>query len=97
MIQDTGQGGYATEMWRGETEAPGRRTKLLAKVWDELRREPGLDPSDLLVDVEGDAIVLEGTVPSYSGRMAALAAASRVSGLVELVDHISIRLPISRQ
>lgn len=97
MIQDTGQGGYATELWRGEAEAPGRRTQLLDEVWNRLRNDPAVDPSDLQVDVEDHAIVLRGTVPSYSGKLAALAAAARVSGLAELIDHIAVRLPVNRQ
>lgn len=66
-------------------------TKLLAKVAKRLAETKRLKDADLRVEViQGNAILI-GSAGDYSQKTAALAIASEVSGVKDVVDYIVVR------
>ena len=59
----------------------------------ELRYDPLIDASDIMVrNISGD-VALNGTVPSYPQYVAAAAAARRVGGVRNVHNHLEVALP----
>ncbi len=59
----------------------------------ELKWDTRIDETDVGVEVQDGIVTLSGTVPSYAARMAAQDAAHRVWGVLDVVNHIDVRLP----
>ena len=63
-------------------------------VEDELRSDPDIDATDIAVAVKDGIVTLTGFVRSYRQRRTAEQDVKRVAGVVGLVDHIEVRLPL---
>jgi len=67
--------------------------ELQQKVLDELSWEASVNASDVRVNVQGDVVVLTGTVASLAEKANAERAALRVSGVRALVVELEVCLP----
>lgn len=92
-VQDFGAGGYATELWRSETESAGRQSRLLHDIWNEIKSDAIIQTTGLEVEVDGATVVLRGSVASYLEKLAVLDAAGRVPGVRQVVDEITVQIP----
>lgn len=86
-------GGMSVEMYLAERDESGAPVELQRRVWEELNCEPGVDGSDLSVDVRERAATLEGSVNSYPQKAAAERAAKRARGLQAVRSNINVALP----
>lgn len=86
-------GGIANEMWLSDADDHIREAELQRLIWDELERDPVLDPRDLRVEVAETSAALSGSVRSYPEKLAAERAADRVPGVQSLVNRIVVELP----
>jgi len=86
-------GGSSIELWLAEGQEPGLGSELQRRVKEEMRWEPGLDPSGIAVEVQDRAITLRGQVRSYPERVAAERAAARVPRLQQLINRLRVELP----
>jgi osmotically-inducible protein OsmY len=78
------------------TEGVGKMnfsTQLQQKVLDELSWEASINASDIRVNVQGDLVVLSGTVSSLADKANAERAALRVAGVGALVVELNVSLP----
>lgn len=66
---------------------------LQQKVLDELNWEASVNASDIRVNVQGDMVVLSGTVASLAEKANAERAALRVAGVRALVVELAVSLP----
>ena len=64
-------GGIANEMWMSDADEHVREAELQRLIWDELEREPTLDPRDVRVEVSDTIATLTGTVRSYPEKLVA--------------------------
>ena len=62
-------------------------------VESELRWEPGLDATDIVVAVRDGAVTLTGFVRSFNEKWEAEDAAKRVSGVLGVANDLDVRLP----
>lgn len=62
---------------------------------DELYWDYRVDASNVKAEVSGGKVRLTGTVPSYSARNAAVAAAWGIDGVEEVADRLTVRFPPS--
>jgi hypothetical protein len=69
-------------------------SELQRCVKEELRLEPGLDPSGIAVEVRECAITLQGHVRSYPEKVAAERAAARVPRVQQLINRLRVELPL---
>ncbi len=65
--------------------------KLHSDVIDELAWDPQLRDAEIGVAVKSGVVTLSGTVKSYAQKLAAHAAAERVSGVKALADDLMVR------
>ncbi len=86
-------GGSAIELWLSEREDPGFDSDLQRHIWEELRLEPGLDSSDIAVEVSDRVMTLLGHVRNYPEKLAAERAAARVPRIQHLTNSLSVELP----
>jgi osmotically-inducible protein OsmY len=86
-------GGIANEMWMSDADEHVREAELQRLIWDELEREPTLDPRDVRVEVTETIATLSGTVRSYPEKLVAERATDRVPGLQHVVNHITVEPP----
>ncbi len=86
-------GGMSIEMYLAERDESGAPAELQRRVWEELNCVPGLDGSDLSVDVRERVATLEGSVNSYPQKVAAESAAKRARGLQAVRSNIIVALP----
>ena len=86
-------GGIANEMWLSDADEHVREAELQRLIWDELEREPTLDPRDVRVEVTDTIATLNGTVRSYPEKLIAERATDRVPGLQHVVNHITVEPP----
>jgi osmotically-inducible protein OsmY len=86
-------GGIANEMWMSDADDHVSEAALQRLIWDELEREPTLDPCDVRVEVTDVFAMLSGTVRSYPEKLAAERATDRVPGLQHVVNHIIVEPP----
>jgi hyperosmotically inducible protein len=86
-------GGSSIELWLSECQEPGLGSELQRRVKEELRLEPGLDPSGIAVEVRDCAITLQGHIRSYPEKVAAERAAARVRRLQQLINRLRVELP----
>jgi len=85
-------GGSSIELWFAESQEPGLGSELQRRVKEEMRLEPGLDPSGIAVEVRDCAITLQGHVRSYPEKVAAERAAARVPRLQQLINRLRVEL-----
>ena len=85
-------GGSSIELWFAERQEPGLGSELQRRVKEEMRWEPGLDPSGIAVEVHDCAITLQGHVRSYPEKVAAERAAARVPRLQQLINRLRVEL-----
>lgn len=83
-------GGIANELWLSDADDHVREAELQRLIWDELEREPTLDPRDVRVEVSDTIATLSGTVRSYPEKLVAERAADRVRGLQHVVNHVTV-------
>ena len=86
-------GGSSIELWLAEHEDPGLDSKLRERVQEELRWEPGLDSSSIVLESRDRAITLLGSVRSYPEKVAAERAAARVPRVQQLTNRLHVELP----
>jgi osmotically-inducible protein OsmY len=63
----------------------------------ELRYDPDIDPTDIVVSVRDGIVTLTGFVRSYSQKFETEVAAKRVDGVRAVVNDLKVRLPIIHQ
>ena len=85
-------GGSSIELWFAESQEPGLGSELQRRVKEEMRWEPGLDPSGIAVEVCDCVITLQGHVRSYPEKVAAERAAARVPRLQQLINRLRVEL-----
>ncbi len=66
--------------------------ELRLDVEFELAREPSLDESHVLLNVKDGVVTLNGHVPTYPQKRAAVRAAERVSGVSAVADELEVQL-----
>jgi osmotically-inducible protein OsmY len=66
---------------------------LQLNVLEELRWDPRVSERDIRVDSNGGVVSLSGSVPSFAQKVAAGTAASRVEGVVNVVNGLAVNLP----
>ena len=71
--------------------------ELQLDVLDELRWEPGVDPTDIGVTVKDGVVTLEGNVDSFAEKWAAEKAVKRLPGVKALAVEINVTLPGSSE
>ena len=86
-------GGIANELWLSDADDHVRETELQRQIWDELEREPTLDPRDVRVEVSDTIATLSGTVRSYPEKLIAERATDRVPGLQHVINHVTVEPP----
>ncbi len=64
-------GGIANELWLSNADDHIREAELQTRVWEELEREPTLDPSDVRVEISDTIATLSGTVRSFPEKLVA--------------------------
>jgi VCBS repeat-containing protein len=68
-------------------------TQLQQDVLDKLKWEPSVNANDIGVSVHEGVVTLSGFVPSYTEKLAAERAATRVSGVKAIAEEIEVKLP----
>jgi osmotically-inducible protein OsmY len=86
-------GGSSIELWLAEREDPGLDSELRRLVFEELQWEPILDPTEIEVEVNERAVTLRGVVRSYTEKVAARDAATRVPRVQAVTNDIRVELP----
>jgi osmotically-inducible protein OsmY len=66
---------------------------IRAAVYQELVADPRIDADDIVVDIFGGDVTLNGTVPSQAQRSEAAAAARRVAGATPVQNLLAVALP----
>ena len=66
---------------------------IRAAVYQELVADPRIDADDIVVDIFGGDVTLNGTVPSQAQRSEAAAAARRVAGATTVQNLLAVALP----
>lgn len=89
---DDVRGGLSTELWLEHTDEAAAQSALQALIWEEIRRDPLIARTDLLVDVADGVATLHGTVPSYVHLRHAAGAAGRVPGVRGLAILVEVVL-----
>ncbi len=67
---------------------------IRADVEDELRWDPDIDWTNIAVAAHNGVVVLSGFVRSYLQKTQAERDAKRVAGVIEVANHIEVRLPL---
>ncbi len=62
-------------------------------VLKELRWDTRVEETEVGVEVDEGVVTLTGTVSSYAKKLAALEAAHRVSGVLDVADDIKVQIP----
>lgn len=71
--------------------------ELKAEVLNELRWDAVVDETGIRVNVRDGIATLSGHVSSYAKKMAARDAAHRVHGVLDVVDEVTIRMPVESE
>jgi osmotically-inducible protein OsmY len=71
--------------------------QILEDVLQELTWDSRVDETDVAVGVDGGIVTLSGTMDSLAKRSAAVEAAHRVLGVLDVADEIQIKLPGDRR
>jgi osmotically-inducible protein OsmY len=67
--------------------------RIQREVIEELRWDSRVDETDIGVEVDLGVVALTGSVPSYAASVAAVEAAHRVAGVLDVVNDIEVRPP----
>lgn len=67
--------------------------KLQSEVLAELDSDPQVDVDRIFVDVDGNVVMLTGTVANLHQKLAAHDAARRVRGVAAVVEQINVEVP----
>ena len=67
--------------------------QIKADVLNELKWDAIVDESKVNVEVHHGIVTLSGTVGAYPKKLAARDAAHRVYGVLDIVDHLQVRIP----
>ena len=70
--------------------------EIQAKVLDELRWNPEVEPTDVGIEVDNGVVTLTGTIDSYPMKFAAEKAAHRVLGVKAVANDIEVQLPFDK-
>jgi osmotically-inducible protein OsmY len=62
-------------------------------VYEALRADPAIEPDDIVVEVMGGDVLLNGTVPSEAQAFEVTAAARRVAGVYAVRNLLGVALP----
>jgi osmotically-inducible protein OsmY len=62
-------------------------------VLREMQWDPRIDETDVGVQVRNGIVTLTGTVTSYAKRLAAVEAAHRVTGVLDVANDLQVRIP----
>lgn len=73
---------------------PVKDRQIQAAVLDELHEDPQLTDTLIGVEVDDGWVTLEGSVDSTSQRVAATIDAHHVSGVIRVVDDLTVRTPL---
>jgi osmotically-inducible protein OsmY len=68
-------------------------SQIKTDVLNELKWDPTVDETEVGVQVKNGIVTLTGGVSSYPKRLAAIDAAHRVYGVLDVVDELKIRIP----
>ncbi len=68
--------------------------QIKADVLDELKWDPTVDETEVGVQVKQGVLTLTGKVSSYAKRLAAIDAAHRVYGVLDVVDDMKVKIPV---
>lgn len=68
-------------------------SQIKADVLAELKWDPNIDETEVGVQVKNGVVTLTGNVSTYTKKLAAREAAHRVSGVLDVVDDMHVRLP----
>ena len=68
-------------------------SEIKRDVEDELRWDPGLDPTDIAVAVKDGVVTLTGFVKNYNDKWEAERDAKRVAGVLGVANNLEVRLP----
>lgn len=68
-------------------------SQLRNDVTNELRWDPNVDEAEIGVSVKNGIVTLTGSVSAYPKKLAALDAAHRVFGVLDVVDDLHIKIP----
>src|SRR3972149_707584 len=71
--------------------------EIQAKVLDELRWNPEVEPTDVGIEVDNGVVTLTGTVESYPMKFAAEKAAHRVLGVKAVANDVQVKLPSDKR
>ena len=71
----------------------GTTADIRGAVYEALRTDPVIDPVDIVVEVMGGVVLLNGTVPSQAQRSEVTAAAQRVAGVSTVRNLLDVALP----
>ncbi len=68
-------------------------SQIKADVLDELKWDSRFDESDVAVLVHDGTVTLRGKVGAYAKKLAAIGAAHRVAGVLDVVDDLTVKIP----
>lgn len=72
-----------------------RDTQIQQRVIQELRWDTRIEATDVGVEVRDGTVTLSGTVESYAEKLAAQEAAHRVTGVLDVVNEVIVKVPAS--
>lgn len=77
------------------TVTPSTKTdgQLRTDVHNELKWDPNVDENEVGITVVRGIVTLTGTVSAYPKKLAAIEAAHRVYGVLDVVDDLTVRIP----
>jgi osmotically-inducible protein OsmY len=67
--------------------------QIKSEVLDELRWEPSVNETEVGVQVRNGVVTLTGSIGSYPKKLAAIKAAHRVLGVLDVVDDMRVSIP----
>jgi osmotically-inducible protein OsmY len=71
----------------------GTTADIRGAVYEALRADSVIDPDDIVVEVMGGVVLLNGTVPSEAQRSEVTAAVQRVAGVSTVHNLLDVALP----
>jgi osmotically-inducible protein OsmY len=68
-------------------------SQIKADVLNELKWDPAVDETEVGVQVSNGIVTLSGSINSYAKKLAAVNAAHRVYGVLDVVDELRVKVP----
>ena len=72
---------------------PRTDAELQSEVLNELACDSTVDATEVGVQVKRGVVTLAGSIPSYPKKLAAIEAAHRVRGVLDVVNNLRVRIP----